>query len=293
MEFQTNRIRRRLLALPWALALLLLLLTVGIAAAQEAQVGVVNHNANLRAGPGTNYAVVGSAPLGTTVRIAGANSAGDWYHLSSGKWIAAFLVDINGAGGALPVPTLTPAPAGLPRPTATAVPAKAPAAAPPAAPPAAPAAAPSAGGSDFVLVEKRLWDVYENGGWLDGSSVHCGDDRQLVVTVLDRNGARMNGVAVQVQYGAREIEVTGAQGKGDGQAEFVLGGGQDVKVIRDNTGAPVTSDMATGLSTNPQGIGIDYLKAARYCTDEENCRHFVANNGCIGHFSWSVTFQQQ
>ena len=103
----------------------------------------------------------------------------------------------------------------------------------------------------------------------------------------------MNGVAVQVQYGARETEVTGAQGKGAGNAEFVLGGGQDVRVIRDNTGASVTSDMATGLSTNPVGIGFDYLKAARYCTDEENCRHFVENNGCIGHFSWSVTFQQR
>lgn len=123
--------------------------------------------------------------------------------------------------------------------------------------------------------------------------MHCGDDRQLVVTALSRGGSRMNGVAVQVQYGAREIEVTGAQGKGDGQAEFVLGGGQDVKVIRDNTGAPVTSDIATGLSTNPAGIGHDYLRAARYCTDEESCRRFVEGNGCIGHFSWSVTFQQR
>jgi hypothetical protein len=227
--------------------------------------------------------VVGSAPAGTTVRIAGQNAAGDWYHLSSGKWIAAFLVDINGVGANRPVPVVTPAPvANTPagaRPLAT--------------PTAAPAAAPAGAGNDFVLVGKRLWDVYENGGWLDGDSVHCGDDRQLVVTVLDRNGSRMNGVAVQVQYGAREIEVTGSQGKGAGNAEFVLGGGQDVKVIRNNTGATVTSDMATGLSTNPAGIGHEYLQAARYCTDAENCRRFVEGNGCIGHFSWSVTFQQR
>lgn len=249
------------------------------ALAQDAPFGTVNRNANLRAGPGTTYAVVGSAPAGTSVRIAGRNPAGDWLQLSSGKWIAAFLVNINGAGTDVPVPTVAPA-------------------APPAAAPAAPAATATpkpapAGGNQFVLVEKRLWDVYENGGWLDGESVHCGDDRQLVVTVLDRNGARMNGVAVQVQYGAREIEVTGSQGKGAGNAEFVLGGGQDVKVIRDNTGAAVTSDMATGLSTNPAGIDPSQLIAARYCTDEASCRRFADNYGCIGHFSWSVTFQQR
>src|SRR5436853_7098751 len=87
-----------------------------------------------------------------------------------------------------------------------------------AAPPAA-----SATGTEFVLVEKRLWNPYENGGSLDGPSVHCGQRRQLVVNVLDANGIRLNGVAVQAQYGARETVVTGSQGKGDGLAEFVLG----------------------------------------------------------------------
>jgi hypothetical protein len=268
------------------LALLLLVAATAAAQAQTAQVGVVNRNANLRAGPSTSYAVVGSAPRGTTVRIAGRNEAGDWLHLSNGRWIAAFLVDINGAGVDGPVPVLTPRPTAAPA-------AVQPAATPAATPTTAPVAAPAGSGNDFVLVEKRLWDVYENGGWLDGESVHCGDDRQLIVTVLDRNGSRMNGVAVQVEYGAREIEVTGSQGKGAGNAEFVLGGGQDVKVIRDNTGAAVTSDLATGLSTNPANIGHDQLIAARYCTDEASCRRFAEGNGCIGHFSWSATFQQR
>jgi hypothetical protein len=208
------------------------------------------------------------------VRIAAANKAGDWYHLTNGRWIAAFLVDLNGGGSAAPVPTLEPTPA----------PAHA-------APPAA--STPGPVGNDFVLVERRLWDVYENGGWLDGPSVHCGDGRELVVTVLDAGGNRINGVAVQVQYGAREIEVTGAQGKGDGVAEFVLGGGQDVKVIRNTDGSPVTSDIATRLSTNPNGIDQADLIAARYCQDEESCRRFVEGYGCGGHFSWSVTFQRR
>lgn len=268
----SNRFYALRLPAGFLLALVLACCLVAAALAQDASFGTVNRNANLRAGPGTTYAVVGSAPAGTSVRIAGRNPAGDWLQLSSGKWIAAFLVNINGAGADAPVPTVAPAAA----PAATATPKAAP-----------------AGGNQFVLVEKRLWDVYENGGWLDGESVHCGDDRQLVVTVLDRNGARMNGVAVQVQYGAREIEVTGSQGKGAGNAEFVLGGGQDVKVIRDNTGAAVTSEMATGLSTNPAGIDPSQLIAARYCTNEATCRQFADSYGCIGHFSWSVTFQQR
>lgn len=46
------------------------------------QTGTVTHNANLRVGPGTTYAV----------RIVAANAAGDWYELEGGQWIAAFLV---------------------------------------------------------------------------------------------------------------------------------------------------------------------------------------------------------
>ncbi len=258
-----------------ALALAFLVMFSVAVQAQGIQVGVVNRNANLRAGPGTGYAVVGSVPKGTTVRIAGTNQPGTWYHLTSGRWIASFLVDLGGAGSSrAPVPTMVPTPA----PTQVEQ---------------VPEPVPSGSGNQFVLVQRRLWDVRENGGWLDGPSVHCGEGRELHVDVLDANGSRLNGVAVQVQYGAREIEVTGAQGKGDGVAEFVLGGGQDVRVVRDKNGAPATSDMATGLSTNAANIAHADLIAAGYCQDEESCRHFAENNGCLGHFSWNVTFQRR
>ena len=100
------------------------------------------------------------------------------------------------------------------------------------------------------MVEKRLWDVYENGGSLSGPTVICGEKRQLVVSVLDANGSLINGVAVQEEFGAKEIQVTGAQGKGDGTAEFILGRGQDVKVVRDADGRDVTSDVARGMVTH-------------------------------------------
>lgn len=92
--------------------------------------------------------------------------------------------------------------------------------------------------------------------------------------------------------GAKEIVVTGSQGRGDGVAEFVLGGGQDVAVVRDASGHAVTSDIATGLSTDPQNIPFDFLISSRYCQDEATCRHFAETNSCNGHYSWTVTFQQ-
>ena len=52
-----------------------------------------NNNSNLRAGPGTGYAVVGSAPEGVALDIVAQNAQGDWYQLRNRSWIAGFLVD--------------------------------------------------------------------------------------------------------------------------------------------------------------------------------------------------------
>ena len=97
---------------------------------------------------------------------------------------------------------------------------------------------------------------------------------------------------MQVVYGAKEIFVTGSQGKGDGNAEFILGSGQDVLVIRDADGSEVSSEVATGLVTRPDAIPFENLIASRYCTDQNSCTSFVATAGCLGHYSWTVTFQR-
>ncbi|WP_297633547.1 SH3 domain-containing protein [Caldilinea sp.] len=55
-------------------------------------VPVVVNNANLRAGPGTNYPIVGGMSAHQTVTVIGRNSTGDWLQLDDGAWIAAFLV---------------------------------------------------------------------------------------------------------------------------------------------------------------------------------------------------------
>ncbi len=142
------------------------------------------------------------------------------------------------------------------------------------------------------MIEKRLWDVYENGGSLSGPTVICGEKRQLVVRVVDANGSLINGVAVQEEFGAKEIQVTGAQGKGDGTAEFILGRGQDVKVVRDADGRDVTSEVARGMVTTPGDIPYETLIGGQYCTDDASCKLFVDAPGCWGHYSWTVTFQR-
>lgn len=55
----------------------------------------VLRNANLRGGPGTNFAVVGQARAGQTLTVVGANSSNSWYQLDSGAWIAATLVQVG------------------------------------------------------------------------------------------------------------------------------------------------------------------------------------------------------
>lgn len=91
---------------------------------------VVIEQANLRAGPGTDYERMGNAEPGELVTLTGRNAAGDWYQLASGAWIAAFLVE--GAPAGLPV---VAAPAAAPANTAVAAvtPGPAPATVPPGA----------------------------------------------------------------------------------------------------------------------------------------------------------------
>jgi len=49
-------------------------------------------NANLRAGPGTSFAIVGHAKVGQVLEVIGQNANGTWYQLTNECWIAAFLV---------------------------------------------------------------------------------------------------------------------------------------------------------------------------------------------------------
>jgi len=262
---------------------------------------VASTSMNVRSGPGTAYPIVNDMGAGELADIVAKNAQSDWWQVKlSGDqlgWVFAQLVetrgDLNSIAVASDIPD-PPAPTATPVPVAAAPEEPAPQADAPAddTQPAEEAAPPASGGPDFRVIEKRLWNVYENGGSLDGPTVTCGEKRQLVVNVVDANGNRINGVAVQEVFGAQDIEVTGAQGKGDGAVEFILGRGQDVRVIRDSDGREVTSEVASGMVTQPAGIPYETLIGGQFCTDDASCKSFVDAPGCWGHYSWTVTFQR-
>ncbi len=63
-------------------------------------------NPNLRAGPGTDWNVVGSLKRGDEVSVIGKNEAGDWlqiFNQSQTRWVAAKFVELNGDIGKLNV----------------------------------------------------------------------------------------------------------------------------------------------------------------------------------------------
>ncbi len=85
--------------LAWFVPILLALCLAFIAQAVFAggQVSAANQarvlrNANLRAGPGAHYAIVGYAAPGDVFAVLGCNSDCTWYQLAPDCWIAAFLV---------------------------------------------------------------------------------------------------------------------------------------------------------------------------------------------------------
>lgn len=65
---------------------------------------IANRNASLRSGPGSDFEVIGTAPMGETMEIVGRTENGAWYQLADGAWIARFMVD----NAPLMLPVTTP-----------------------------------------------------------------------------------------------------------------------------------------------------------------------------------------
>jgi hypothetical protein len=81
---------------------------------------VPKQNMNLRAGPGTDYALAGAAKAGQPLEIVGRNQAGTWWQVccTAGKpaWLSAALATVQGDAAGVPVPASIPPPP--PKPTA-------------------------------------------------------------------------------------------------------------------------------------------------------------------------------
>ncbi len=231
---------------------------------------------NVRGGPGTAYPVVGSLSDGDNVRIVAKNAAGDWWQIRLPNevlgWVYDAIVSITGDTGGIPVA------ANIAPPPATAT---------PAAPPTP--TQPPKPDVDFVVASVRLWGPQENGGYFDGPSLHCGEKRQLRVKVVDANGQPLDGVTVLGIYSHVE-QVTGS--KGPGMAEWILGDGDGLRVVRAADGSPVVSQTADGLVTDPHRISDEAFIAAGFCSDAASCQALRDGNACHGHYSWDVTFQR-
>ncbi len=108
--------------------------TAAPAAASQKAVSVkVKTNGNLRAGPGTTFAIAGTVKAGQSIQITGRTKANDWFVTPDNKWInKVLLTAIPTVPEAANIPAAPKAPAAK-APAATKAPAAAPAAAPKAA----------------------------------------------------------------------------------------------------------------------------------------------------------------
>ncbi len=103
-----------------------------VPAASTAVTPTTTTDANLRAGPGTEFPIIGGTINGQAINIVGRNADGTWFRLDNTGWIFGELVAnppaldtvpvVNADGTPVEVPAATPVPAtggGLPLPTAT------------------------------------------------------------------------------------------------------------------------------------------------------------------------------
>ncbi len=258
--------------------------------------------ANLRQGPGTDYALAGAFNTGDVATITGKNATGDWWQVTlntgAAGWVYGPLVTTSGPVESVVVVADIPAPppvAAAPAPAAPveaapAAPAPAEAAPAEAAPAPAETAAPAPAAPDpsaqphFTMVERRMWSKEENGG--------CAGQHLLRIIVLDAGGSPLNGVTLRGIYTGQEL-TTGSQGKGDGRIEFDLyGTGEGFKVIRNNDGREATSDNAEGFTTKSLDIDFPTLIGGGYCYSDADCQVFYNSYGCTGHHSWQATFKR-
>lgn len=267
--------------------------------ATEARLTITADAVNIRSGPATTFALVGSAVNGESFPIEARNAAGDWWQICciNGKpgWVWGELATVeNAAHVAVAADIPTPV-----QPTPVAV-AEAPTAIPvaPTGPPAAPApppasADPSAGDfspdAQYQIVHFKVLGLNENnGGIRDSRAQH-----HIFLTVLDQNGNGLDGVVVENLVGEKGQLVTGS--KGPGKAEITMYYEPfKFRVVSDPSG-PVTSQtsnqMGLAFPHLPDLVGklggLDYEYAV--CpTLEMKCAWPIQ----AVHFSYEITFQK-
>lgn len=92
--------------------------TAATQSSQPAQAPRVTVDANLRAGPGITFTLIGGTITGQEINVVARNADGSWFLLDNGGWVSAALV----ANPPVDVPLYTEEPQGTTAPAATATP---------------------------------------------------------------------------------------------------------------------------------------------------------------------------
>jgi hypothetical protein len=188
----------------------------------------------------------------------------------------------TGTPTATPLPSRTPTPSATPSPTftATATPTET------SIPPTPTPTDPPAPEVDFRIASWRLWPLALNSGCAKG--MHT-----IFITVLDANGAPLDGVVLGDSWG--NVEVFSGM-KGLGKAEIDLWTNtMEIVVKRDAvTDQPYTSEVSFPFSSFMTTIPNDQMIQAGYCSNELECDWKRAHDSyyCGGHYSWEVIFQK-
>ena len=275
-------------------------------AAPAAQLTIASDLVNVRSGPGTEFELVGTATTGAIYEIVARNAAGDWWQVccfaGQNGWVFGELATVANADGV---------PVAADQPAAEAV-AVAPTAAPAAATPQDPntptpqveaqAVAPydptasSAGNFDpnaqYQIVQFKVLGLDENnGGIRDSSAQHL-----IFLTVLDQNGAGVDGAVVRNLVGDKSEAVTG--GKGSGKAEITMYYEPFKLAVASDLSGAVTSQVSNQMGLIfphlPDIVGklgdVNYEYGA--CpTIDVRCKWPLSDVNFV-HFSYEITFQK-
>ncbi len=247
---------------------------------------------NLRAGPGTTYAVIGQLAPGDEAVVIGRNQATDWWQIDlepaleveTPAWVYAGLVGLTGSTGEIPLVEAPPPPTPLPAAVADAVEAAEDEDDEPQTPEEL--AEKLRCGKDFCVTYQAMVPIWENGGCIGNHSIY--------VTVLQGPppGRPLDGVVIGDTF--NNIEVASGD-KGPGTAEVTLWmNSMSLKVKRHIDGTPYTSEESYSFTSHDELIPAEVLAANGYCGGNvEECRaRQNQNQVCRGHYSWKVTFHK-
>ena len=259
---------------------------------------------NVRAGPGTDYPVIGQLRPGEASRVTGRTEDSSWWQIdlagpgdaTTNGWIFGELVVFSGDNAAIPIAEAPPPPPTL-APEAVA---EAETEANPevddnyededndeAPPPSGEELAQQLDcGKDFCVTYQAMLPIWENGG--------CVGNHSIYITVLEGlpPGKPMDGVVVGDTFNNVEV---GSGSHGPGRTEITLWNNSMTLIVkRHMDGRPYTSEESFNFTSHDELIPAEVLAANGYCDgDVEKCRWAQQNNQvCRGHYSWRVTFHK-